>query len=118
MTLPELAISNLPMQVTPADWPGGYWWHWLFFSVVLIGFMLTMVIGAIYIDSGKLQVGRALEKKDHGFAGDIGAGLGFYPLDFFGFGLNGFGGFYTYTGKYEGVYGVLTGLTGFLVLQI
>lgn len=46
------------MQVTPPDWPGGYWWHWLFFSVVLIGFMLTMVIIAIYVERrgmGRMQ---------------------------------------------------------------
>ncbi|MHB8104910.1 MAG: NADH-quinone oxidoreductase subunit NuoH [Dehalococcoidales bacterium] len=46
------------MQVTPADWPGGYWWQWLFFTVVIIAFMLVMVIGAIYIERramGKMQ---------------------------------------------------------------
>jgi NADH-quinone oxidoreductase subunit H len=58
VTLPEVVINNLPMQVTPPDWPGGYWWHWLFFSVVLIGFMLTMVIIAIYVERrgmGRMQ---------------------------------------------------------------
>jgi NADH-quinone oxidoreductase subunit H len=46
------------MQVTPPDWPGGYWWHWLFFSVICIGFMLVMVLGAIYIERramGRMQ---------------------------------------------------------------
>jgi NADH-quinone oxidoreductase subunit H len=55
----EVAAQTPPaMQVTPADWPGGYWWHWLFFSVVLIAFMLIMVMGAIYIERrgmGKMQ---------------------------------------------------------------
>jgi NADH-quinone oxidoreductase subunit H len=48
----------MPMQVTPADWPGGYWWHWLFFSIVLIAFVLIMVMGAIYIERrgmGRMQ---------------------------------------------------------------
>jgi NADH-quinone oxidoreductase subunit H len=48
----------IPLQVTPADWPGGYWWHWLFFTVAIIVFMLIMVIGAIYIERramGKMQ---------------------------------------------------------------
>jgi NADH-quinone oxidoreductase subunit H len=48
----------LPMDVLPADWPGGYWWHWVFFTVVIIAFMLTMVIGAIYIErraAGRIQ---------------------------------------------------------------
>jgi NADH-quinone oxidoreductase subunit H len=45
-------------QVVPADWPGGYWWHWAFFTVALIAFILTMVMGAIYIERrgmGRMQ---------------------------------------------------------------
>jgi NADH-quinone oxidoreductase subunit H len=38
------------MQIVPPDWPGGYWWHWLFFTITLIAFMLTMVMAAIYIE--------------------------------------------------------------------
>jgi len=51
-------IHHLPMTATPPDWPGGYWWHWLFFTVVLIGFVLAMVMGAIYIERrvlGRMQ---------------------------------------------------------------
>jgi NADH-quinone oxidoreductase subunit H len=50
--------SPLPMQVVPPDWPGGYWWHWLFFTVAIIAFMLIMVMGAIYIERramGRMQ---------------------------------------------------------------
>ncbi|MFC1934714.1 NADH-quinone oxidoreductase subunit NuoH [Chloroflexota bacterium] len=46
------------MQVTPPDWPGGFWWHWLFFTVALIVFVLIMVMGAIYIERrgmGRMQ---------------------------------------------------------------
>jgi NADH-quinone oxidoreductase subunit H len=56
--LNEAMNKVLPMDVLPADWPGGYWWHWVFFTVVIIGFMLTMVIGAIYIErraAGRIQ---------------------------------------------------------------
>ena len=42
--------STRLMQVTPPDWPGGYWWHWLFFTIALIVFVLVMVMGAIYIE--------------------------------------------------------------------
>ena len=52
------ANAPLAMQVTPADWPGGYWWHWLFFTVVIIAFVLVMVMGAIYIERrgmGRMQ---------------------------------------------------------------
>ncbi|OGO19761.1 MAG: NADH-quinone oxidoreductase subunit H [Chloroflexi bacterium RBG_16_50_11] len=46
------------MQATPPDWPGGYWWHWLFFTVAIIAFVLIMVMGAIYIERramGRMQ---------------------------------------------------------------
>jgi len=46
------------MDAVPSDWPGGYWWHWLFFTVVVIGFVLMMVMGAIYIERramGRMQ---------------------------------------------------------------
>lgn len=58
MTVPYTIMSNASMTYTAPDWPGGYWWHWLFFSVILIGFMLTMVIIAIYIERrgmGRMQ---------------------------------------------------------------
>jgi len=52
------------LQTLPPDWPGeflgvsGFWWHWLLFTVVIIVFVLTMVMGAIYIERrgmGRLQ---------------------------------------------------------------
>jgi NADH-quinone oxidoreductase subunit H len=55
----DLVLSApLAMQATPADWPGGYWWHWLFFTIAIIAFVLVMVIGAIYIERramGRMQ---------------------------------------------------------------
>ncbi len=56
MTTPDLIVRTMSMQAVPPDWPGGYWWHWLFFSVVLIVFVLIMVMGAIYIE--RRQLGR------------------------------------------------------------
>ncbi len=50
--------SPFVLKSVPPDWPGGYWWHWLFFTVVLIAFVLIMVMGAIYIERrvlGKMQ---------------------------------------------------------------
>ena len=59
MAIVNLAVNSpLPMQVVPPDWPGGYWWHWLFFTVVIIVFVLAMVMGAIYIERrgmGRMQ---------------------------------------------------------------
>lgn len=50
MTTVDLVIQNLPMQAVPPDWPGGYWWHWLVFTVGIIAFVLIMVMGAIWIE--------------------------------------------------------------------
>jgi NADH-quinone oxidoreductase subunit H len=50
--------SRSPMAAVPPDWPGGYWWHWLFFTIALIAFVLIMVMGAIYIERramGRMQ---------------------------------------------------------------
>jgi NADH-quinone oxidoreductase subunit H len=51
--------SRLSLAVLPPDWPGNnYWWHWLFFTIVLIAFVLIMVMGAIYIERramGRMQ---------------------------------------------------------------
>jgi NADH-quinone oxidoreductase subunit H len=53
------AHSRLPLQAVPPDWPGSnYWWHWLFFTVALIAFVLIMVMGAIYVERrgmGRMQ---------------------------------------------------------------
>ena len=43
-------IGSLLYTPVPADWPGGFWFHWLFFTVVLIGFALGAVMGLIYIE--------------------------------------------------------------------
>ncbi len=57
-TVDFIVQNQLPMQVVPPDWPGGYWWHWLFFTVVLITFTLIMVMGVIYVERrglGRMQ---------------------------------------------------------------
>ncbi len=55
----DFIINNqVHLQSLPPDWPGGFWWHWLFFTVVLIGFVLTTVMGFIYIERrgmGRMQ---------------------------------------------------------------
>jgi len=50
--------SLVGFQAVPPDWPGGFWWHWLFFTVVIISFVLAMVMGFIYIERrgmGRMQ---------------------------------------------------------------
>ena len=52
-------MTSLYAAPVPPDWPGNnYWFHWLFFTVVIIGFVLTLVMGAIYIERrgmGRMQ---------------------------------------------------------------
>ena len=45
-------------QTLPPDWPGGFWWHWLLFTVVIIVFVLLLVMGYIWIERrgmGRMQ---------------------------------------------------------------
>jgi len=45
-------------QTLPPDWPGGFWWHWLLFTVVIIVFVLAMVMGFIWFERramGRMQ---------------------------------------------------------------
>ncbi|MFC1918464.1 NADH-quinone oxidoreductase subunit NuoH [Chloroflexota bacterium] len=42
----------------PPDWPGGFWWHWLFFTVIVIICVLILVMAVIYIERrgmGRMQ---------------------------------------------------------------
>jgi len=58
MIVDFIATGQGHFQAIPPDWPGGFWWHWLFFTVVVIGFVLTMVMGVIYIERrgmGRMQ---------------------------------------------------------------
>lgn len=51
MVIPDLGARALSqLQTLPPDWPGGFWWHWLLFTVVIIVFVLVMIIGVIYIE--------------------------------------------------------------------
>lgn len=37
-------------QTLPPDWPGGFWWHWLVFTVIIIVTVLAMVMGFIWFE--------------------------------------------------------------------
>ena len=59
-----MIISNLSLnlerywQTLPPDWPGGFWWHWLVFTVIVITFVMLMVMAYIYIERrgmGRMQ---------------------------------------------------------------
>ena len=45
-------------QTLPPTWPGGFWWHWVVFTVIIIAFVLTMVMGYIWLERrgmGRMQ---------------------------------------------------------------
>jgi NADH-quinone oxidoreductase subunit H len=44
-----LDLAQYWSAVAP-DWPGGFWWHWLVFSVIIIAFVLLLVMGFVYIE--------------------------------------------------------------------
>ncbi len=54
---PGPSLGHYP-QALPPDWPGGFWWHWLLFTVIIIAFVLTLVMGFIWIERrgmGRMQ---------------------------------------------------------------
>jgi len=65
VAITDFSISNLGrLQTLPPDWPGewlgvgGFWWHWLLFSVVIIACVLILVMAVIYIERrgmGRMQ---------------------------------------------------------------
>ena len=51
MTIANLSTNAAGHLATlPPDWPGGFWWHWLLFTVIIIAFVLTLVMGFIWIE--------------------------------------------------------------------
>jgi len=49
---------ELLWRTLPPDWPGGFWWHWLVFTIIILAFVLTLVMGFIYIERrgmGRMQ---------------------------------------------------------------
>ena len=58
MILAPSFSSTQYLQTLPPDWPGGFWWHWLLFTVVIIVFVLALVMGFIWLERrgmGRMQ---------------------------------------------------------------
>jgi NADH-quinone oxidoreductase subunit H len=57
---PEILNSTSLLTTLSQGWPGdNFWFHWLFFTVIIIGFVLTIVMGFIYFERrfiGRLQI--------------------------------------------------------------
>jgi NADH-quinone oxidoreductase subunit H len=54
----------------PPDWPGGYWWHWLVFTLIIIAFVMTMAL--IFIWYERRLVGRFQSRLGPNRAGPFG----------------------------------------------
>jgi NADH-quinone oxidoreductase subunit H len=54
-------ILNIPaLAALPPDWPGGnFWFHWLFFTAIILVFVLAMVMGFIYLERRFMAVMQA-----------------------------------------------------------
>ena len=51
MAIANLGLNTLGrLETLPPDWPGGFWWHWLVFTVIVIAFVLSLVMGFIWIE--------------------------------------------------------------------
>jgi len=59
MTILNASLHSIQYwQTLPPDWPGGFWWHWLVFTVIIIAFVLALVMGFIWIERrgmGRMQ---------------------------------------------------------------
>ena len=59
MFIANLGINSLDrLETLPPDWPGGFWWHWLVFTVIIIAFVLALVMGFIWLERrgmGRMQ---------------------------------------------------------------
>ncbi len=59
MAIANLGLNTLGrLETLPPDWPGGFWWHWLVFTIIIIAFVLTLVMGFIWIERrgmGRMQ---------------------------------------------------------------
>ena len=52
MTIANLGVNSLlsRLETLPPDWPGGFWWHWLLFTLIILAFVMSMVMGFIYLE--------------------------------------------------------------------
>ncbi len=51
MSIADIGVNSVArLAVLPPDWPGGFWWHWLVFTVIIIAFVLALVMGFIWIE--------------------------------------------------------------------
>jgi NADH-quinone oxidoreductase subunit H len=47
------------LQSLPPDWPGGFWWHWLVFTVIIVVFVLALVMAFIWVERRAMGIMQA-----------------------------------------------------------
>jgi len=53
----DFSLSNLGnLQTLAPDWPGGFWWHWVLFTVIIVAVVIVMMMAYIYM--ARRQIGR------------------------------------------------------------
>ncbi len=52
----DFVSSNEILRTLPPDWPGGFWWHWVLFTVIILAVVIVMVM--MYIYMARRQIGR------------------------------------------------------------
>ncbi len=71
MTMVNVGVNTLnPQQMLPPDWPGGFWWHWLLFTIIIIAFVLALVMGYIWFE--RRAMGRMQARLGPNRAGPLG----------------------------------------------
>ena len=51
MAAMQNALTNTVfLNAIAPDWPGGFWWHWLVFSLIIILFVMGIVIGLVFFE--------------------------------------------------------------------
>ena len=51
MTIANFSVNTLTrLQALDPDWPGGFWWHLLLFTALIIAFVLIMIVIVIYME--------------------------------------------------------------------
>ncbi|MBI2852903.1 MAG: NADH-quinone oxidoreductase subunit NuoH [Chloroflexi bacterium] len=54
----DLVFPAWQFKGLPPDWPGGFWWHFIVFSIIILAFVLTLVIMFIWFERrtlGRMQ---------------------------------------------------------------
>lgn len=71
MTIVNPDITAMSNSMTlPPDWPGGFWWHWLLFTVVIIAVLIVSIL--VYVYLARRQIARMASRTGPNRTGPFG----------------------------------------------